>query len=133
MKMTYSEFERVLLHDEYGPKEIRHLFNTVKAMSGKTRLWVIKWILMGELPEDTVEGVNADMLIQGYGFKPLNAFIVLDWLQTDPQAAKYFMMKSHAGYMPGEEIAQEMREFLQEKNVAETSLLNCEESGDEVE
>lgn len=133
MKMTYSEFESVLSHDNYGAQEIRHLFNAVKAMSAKSRLWVIKWILTGELPEEAVEDVTAEELIQEYGFKPMNAFIVLDWLQTDPQAAKYFILKNHSGFVPSEEIAQEMRDFLQANNVAETPLLNCEETGDEVE
>ena len=43
--------------------------------------------------KEYIEGITVEYLVKNYGLKPVNAFIVIDWLKTDPQAAKYFMLK----------------------------------------
>lgn len=133
MKMTYKQFEDILLHDDYSIREIRHLFNAVKAMSGKARMRVIRWVLFGEISSEAVEELSAEELIDTFGFKPINAFVVLDWLETAPEEAKYFLTKHHASYVPDEEVVQEMRDFLRSHNVEAKPTLNCEETGDVVE
>lgn len=133
MKMTFQDFEGVLLSDgSYSLKEIRHLFNAVKEMNNRSRLWVIKWILRGELPQDEVEGITADFLIHEHQFKPMNAFIILNWLQEDPQSAKYFLTRQ-PGNDPSEEIGQDMLDYLQTHNVEPKELLNCELDTDVIE
>lgn len=123
MKMTFREFENILLNDDYSVKEIRHLFNAVKKMDKESRLWVIRWILFGEYPTEEIEGVTAQMLVDDLGFKPVNAFIVLDWLKTDPDTAKYFILKSNHSQDPSEQIGQEMLDFLQSRNVPQTPVM----------
>ena len=121
MKMTYQEFENILLNDEYSIREIRHLFRAVREMDKQSRLWVIKWILFGEFPADEVEGLTAKKLVDGMGFKPMNAFIILDWLKNEPDTAKYFLLKTHHSQDPSEQIGQEMLDFLRSHNYPQTA------------
>lgn len=125
MKMTYTQFEDVLQYD-YNPKDIRHLFNMVKGMNSRGRLRVIKWVLFGHLPTEAIEGVTAEELINTMGFKPMNAFIILDWLETAPDEAKFFLLKPHPDQTPSEDIVQEMQEFLQAQNMQPQSEPACQ-------
>ncbi len=123
MKLSFQEFENILLHDDYTVKEIRHLFNVVKKMDKESRLWVIKWILFGEYPNDEVEGVTIQELVNDLGYKPMNAFIVLDWLKTDPDTAKYFILKTSHSQDPSEQIGHEMLDFLQSRNIHQSPVM----------
>lgn len=112
MKLTYKEFELYLKKDGYSAGEIAHLFNVIKAMDKESRIWVIRWFVNGTIPDIEVEGVTASSLIEKYGYKPLNAFIVLDWLKSDPQAAKYFILKIPATISPSDAIGDEMSKYV---------------------
>ncbi len=93
-KITFREFKSLLKKENfYTDKEIRHLFNAVKHMDKETKGWVINWFHTGEYPSNEVEQITVRTLVEEFGFKPLNAFITIDWLKQDPQAAKYFIMK----------------------------------------
>ena len=92
-RITFKKFKE-RFEKEYSVKEVRHLFKAVKAMDKETRGWVIEWIDTGDLPEKEVEGITVRRLIDDFGFKPLNAFITIDWLKADPTAAKYFIWKA---------------------------------------
>lgn len=112
MKITFREFRSFLTEEGCSEAEIRQLYRTVKSMDAESRGWVIRWFCTSELPEDEIEGVTARDLIDKFGYKPLNAFIVLDWLKTDPQEAKYFMMKIPSTISPSDSIGQEIAERL---------------------
>lgn len=111
MKVTYKEFESYLKKDGYSAGEIDHLFHAVKAMDRESRMWVLRWFVNGTLPDIEVEGVTAGFLIEKCGYKPLNAFIVLDWLKSDPQAAKYFILKIPSTIAPGDAIGDGISKY----------------------
>lgn len=93
--MTYRQFKKFLEKENYYTnREIRHLFNAVKQMDKESRGWVIEWIQNGTYPKKTVEQITVEELVKDFGYKPLNAFIAIDWLKQDPQAAKYFIIKT---------------------------------------
>lgn len=112
MKITFREFRDFLCGDGCSEEEARRLYGAVRSMEPETRRWVIRWFCTGELPGAEIEGVTAKYLIDSCGYKPLNAFIVLDWLKADPQAAKYFVMKMPAGISPSSSIGQEVSERM---------------------
>lgn len=113
MKITFREFRSFLSSEGCSEVEIRHLYGAVKSMDAESRGWVVRWFCTGELPDDEVEGVTAKYLVDKCGYKALNAFIVLDWLKTDPQAAKYFVLKIPVTISPSDSIGQEVEEYLQ--------------------
>lgn len=115
MKITFKEFHNFLCENGCSEAEIRHLFGAVRSMDPESRNWVIRWFCTGELPGQEVEGVTARELIDHYGYKPLNAFIVLDWLKADPQAAKYFLLKIPSTIPPDESIGEEMEKLLKQE------------------
>ncbi|MBR6777612.1 MAG: hypothetical protein IKM27_07685 [Clostridia bacterium] len=93
-RLTFRDFKSHLEKDNfYTEKEIRHLFNAVKQMDKETKGWVINWFFTGEYPSKEVEQVTVRALVEEFGYKPLNAFIAIDWLKQDPAAAKYFMVQ----------------------------------------
>ena len=92
-RITFRNFKD-RFKDLYSAKEVRHLFKAIKEMDKETRGWVVKWFVFGTFPEKEVEGMTVEKLIDDFGFKPLNAFITIDWLKADPAAAKYFIWKA---------------------------------------
>lgn len=133
MKLTFHEFENVLLNDDYSVKEIRHLFNAVKKMGRESRQWVVKWILSGEYPDDEIEGITARLLVEELGFKPMNAFIILDWLKAEPDAAKYYILKTNHSQDPSQQIGQEMLEYLQSHGISQTPVMQEQLDSDVIE
>ena len=122
MKITFKEFCSFLSRDGYKDGEIRHLFNAIRSMDSESRSWVIWWFAADRLPTKEIQGVTAEYLIKECGYKPLNALIILDWLKTDPQAAKYFLLKMSASISPSDSIGQEMEQVLQAEGVEPTRL-----------
>ena len=117
MKVSYRDFSDFMRNDGYKANEIRHLFSAVKSMDRESIGWVVRWLCLGEFPKKEVEGITAEYLITNCGYKPINAFIILDWLKADPQAAKYFILKAPSGMDPSESVGREMEQFLSEKGI----------------
>ena len=92
MKITFREFRDFLFEAGCSEAEVCHLYRA--------------------LPDAEVEGVTAGYLVEKCGYKPLNAFIVLDWLKADPQAAKYFVLKLPSTISPSDSIGQEVSERM---------------------
>lgn len=112
MKITFREFRDFLFEAGCSEAEVCHLYGAVRSMDPESRGWVIRWFCTGELPDAEVEGVTAGYLVEKCGYKPLNAFIVLDWLKADPQAAKYFVLKLPSTISPSDSIGQEVSERM---------------------
>ena len=94
-KITFKEFNALLKKENfYSDREIRHLFNAIRQTDKETRKWIIDWFFTGEYPAKVVEQITVRELIDEFGFKPINAFITIDWLKHDPEAAKYFIMRA---------------------------------------
>lgn len=115
-KITYNIFKEFMLKNGYTEKEAKHLFTAIKATDKETQQWFFDWFNGKGLPEKNVENVTVGYLVENYGMKPVNAFIVIDWLKHDPQAAKYFMLKIPTEVTIGDKTIKEMKEFLKDKN-----------------
>lgn len=116
-KITFKAFEAFMKKEGYTETEAKHLFATVKTMDKETRKWFINWFDGKGFPECKVEGITVGYLVKNYGLKPMNAFIVIDWLKTDPQAAKYFMLKIPTEMVIDDKTADDMKKFLDGKSV----------------
>ena len=93
-RISYREFKSFLKKSNYyTDREIRHLFNSVKQFDKETKIWLIDWFNTGDYPSKEVEQVTVRTLVEDFGYKPIAAFIAIDWLKQDPQAAKYFLVK----------------------------------------
>lgn len=124
MKITFKEFHNALLQEGCSEGEIRHLYGAVKSMDAESRGWVIRWFCTGVYPDKEIERVTAEYLVENCGYKPINAFILLDWLKSDPQAAKYFAMKIPSTISPSETIGPEIEQLLEQEGVQPTSILS---------
>jgi len=117
MKVSYKDFRSYLRNEGYADSEIKHLFHAVQSMDQESLAWVIKWFHSGAFPDKEIEGVTAKYLIDECGYKPLNAFIILDWLKTDPQAAKYFILKIPSTISPSETIGFDIEKRMKEEGL----------------
>lgn len=94
MRVIYKDFYEAFISDgDYSKYEIKYLFDALKSADKQTRKWFINWFQTGIFPDDEIEGVTAEFLINELKCKPLNAFIILDWLKAEPETAKFFIMK----------------------------------------
>ncbi len=114
-KIVYNEFYKFMSNQGYSDKEIKHLYLSIKRMDKESRKWVINWFDGEDFPTKAIEGVTAEYLVNNYRLKPINAFIVLDWLKADPQTAKYFVLKKVSDIEIGNEVEREMEDFLKQK------------------
>lgn len=117
MKITYKDFGIFMKSEGYTESETKHLFSAVKSMDRESRAWVVEWFNKGVFPDKEIEGVTAEYLINQCGYKPLNAFIVLDWLKADPQAAKYFVLKFPSTIPPDDAIGSDIEKIMEEEGM----------------
>ena len=95
-RITFREYSQCLTGEGYSPTEILNLYNEMKALDPQVRRWVIDWFFGGGFPGEIVEGVTVQYLVEEVGMKPMNAFIAIDWLKKDPDAAKYALTHARA-------------------------------------
>ena len=107
MRVTYKEFCDYALNEGYSNFEVTHLFNVLKSKDKQTRKWFINWFKTGILPAEEIEGITAEYLIENCKCKPINAFIILNWLKEKPETAKFFIAKIPFLFK-SEEISQEI-------------------------
>lgn len=62
-------------------------------MDDESKRWVADWIEGKGYPKVTIEKINISFLVNELKFKPMNAFIILDWLKRDPEHAKYCLQR----------------------------------------
>ncbi|MBE6728103.1 MAG: hypothetical protein E7562_05610 [Ruminococcaceae bacterium] len=129
MKITFSEFKNFFKKNGYADSDIAILFKGVKGMQPKTKRWFIKWLFTGELPTEKVEDVTVEFLINECGYKPANAFIIIDWLMTEPDYAKYILLKQTNERVISDETKQEMLEILNGMG-AEPEVISVDETED---
>ncbi|MBE6728105.1 MAG: hypothetical protein E7562_05620 [Ruminococcaceae bacterium] len=129
MKITFSEFKNFFKKNGYADSDIAILFKGVKGMQPKTKRWLIKWFFTGELPTEKVEEVTVEYLINECGYKPVNAFIIIDWLMTEPDYAKYILLKQTNERVISDETKQEMLEILNGMG-AEPEVITVDETED---
>lgn len=110
-KLEYREFARFLLSEGYSPVETLNLFREIKNMTPEVRSWFLDWFHYGVFPEAVVEGVTVRMLVEEAEMRPINAFITMDWLLTDPEAAKFALTHvMHPAVTEEEDIPQTLPE-----------------------
>ena len=129
MKITFNEFKSFFKKDGYADSDIAVMFKGIKGMQPKTRRWLIKWFFTGELPTEKVEDVTVEYLINECDYKPVNAFIIIDWLMTEPDYAKYILLKQNPAADISEETKQEMLDALKEMG-AEPEVISVDETED---
>ena len=112
-KIGRKEFFMALENEGYTKQELKHLFHVVRHMDKKVRKWVIDWFGGKGYPKDRIEGVTVMDLVEKQGLKPLNAFIVMNWLLTDPDAAKYSLTRPGLELMIDEITKKEILEQME--------------------
>lgn len=125
-RISYKQFSEFLIEDGYTEAELRHLFKTVKSFDKEIKKWFIDWVNGEGLPSDEIEDKKISFFIDEMKLKPVNAFIVMNWLKTDPETAKYVLQRE----VPVLEITEDLKNTAQEyldKHAAESSAQDASE------
>lgn len=130
VRMTCQEFYECMSDEGYTLFELGHLFRAVCEMSSRVRRWTIRWLLGMGLPKDSIEGVTVPFLVSE-GYKPMNAFIIMDWLEKDPEAAKYSLVRHTRELEMNEETAAELRAAAIAEGLLSEEKANEEQEGSE--
>lgn len=120
-KITYHDFTKFLKEEGYTSAEAWHLYWEMKKLDPKVRRWVVEWFYEGTYPAESVEGVTVPMMVNDGGMKPLNAFIAIDWLIKDPEAAKYALthMVQPLPVKAPEELPEDKEEPVDDEGITE--------------
>lgn len=119
-RISYKQFSEFLSEDGYTEAELKHLFKAVKSFDKEIKKWFIKWLNGGGLPSDEIEDVTISFFIDEMKLKPVNAFIIMNWLKTDPETAKYVLQREVPVLEITEELKNTAQEFL-DKHAVEVS------------
>ncbi len=120
-RLTYLYFRKIF-SDSYSEKELVQIFRAIKRMDDESKSWVVAWIEGEGYPDVTVEKVDIRFLVNECKFKPLNAFIILDWLKKQPEYAKYCLQR----YTPGSGIpASELEKIRNGNNTVITDSFDA--------
>lgn len=110
-RLAFRDFSQYMKEEGYNPSEILNLFWEVKKMTPTVRSWFLNWFYTGVYPADVVEDVTVQMLVDEAQMKPINAFIAIDWLLTDPEAAKFALTHvKHAAVLEEDNVPQTLPE-----------------------
>lgn len=107
-QMSRQDFYESMGGEGYSLRELAHLFRVVCEMDSRVRRWTLRWLLGMGLPKERIEGVCVPDLIDE-GYRPMNAFIIMDWLIKDPQAAKYSLVRHAREFQMDAQTASELR------------------------
>lgn len=77
------------------------------------------WYFGAGYPADIIEGVTVQMLVEEAGLKPMNAFIAMDWLMKDPEAAKFALTHVKSSAI---EEAENTTDILPEDSVPDEAI-----------
>lgn len=130
-RIRKTDFFAALENEGYTKEELDHLFYVVYHMDKKVRKWVINWFHGKGYPQERVEGVTVLELVEKQGLKPLNAFIVMNWLLKDPDAAKYSLTRPRLELMIDEITKKEILEQTKSIKMAPEEAEREGKEGDE--
>jgi len=54
-----------------------------------------KWWIHGEEPQIEIGGITYGILVRDHGLKPPAAFLTMDWLEKEPEAALAAVKRGH--------------------------------------
>lgn len=77
----------------YSPKMMKQAVKAVKEMEPDIREMLFSFLSDKEFPAKEIEGVTAQDLVKEAGMNPVTAFLALDYLVKDPEAAKYILSR----------------------------------------
>lgn len=108
IRIKEEEFFTLMEQEGYTAEELNHLFRVIRDMDPRIHSWVRGWLKGDGYPEDRIEGVTVEELVEHQGLKPLNAFIVMDWLLKDPDGAKYSLTRPQMELLIDEAVVAEI-------------------------
>ena len=93
----------------------------------------ISWANSGVYPDIKVANFDLEFLVDEYGLEPVNAFLVLSCLKTDPDTAFYSLLCRPAGSIISQEEKDRIRAFAESRGVYRDAAEDCDLNDIEVE
>ncbi len=91
------------LQDEFGYPEdgAKMVAEKIVAATPLVQVAFLAWWQSGTMPGTLeIEGFTTERLMAEHGMKPIAAFLTLDWLAREPQAAKVSLARGHDSIRP---------------------------------
>ncbi len=88
--MDTTSLKEILIDD--FDMQMSHINETIEQIQGFNENLLslfYEFLEDGNFPNITVEGYNSNDLVKKYNLTEIGAFMMLDWLQKDPEEAKY--------------------------------------------
>lgn len=95
-EITVSELlPRLTTEFNYPEKGARIVANKLVVCTPQVKAAFMQWWQGGELPDLQIEGYTVQWLIEQHNMKPIAAFLTLDWLSREPEAAIASLKRGH--------------------------------------
>ena len=114
-KINEKQFRAYMKKElHYSRDEIEHTLTAVEEMEPEVLNWLLDWMEGKGYPENPVEGVTVRDLIEKaeLSLNPVSAFLAVDWLKKEPEAAKYSLSRRPENLEIDPEVAKQMEEIL---------------------
>ena len=113
-KVVFRDFCAWLRACGYTDMEIVRLYDRIRDLDADIQGWVADWIGGKGYPQERIEGVTVAELTEKLKLKPMNAFIIMNWLRKNPDEAKYALLHMHADLEISEKTRETTRNCLRE-------------------
>lgn len=87
--MNQEIIMRILEEEKYPEFMIDNTLAKIEKFTPVIKSAFIEWIEQGIVPQQVIAGYSFTQLIRERNMRPIGAFITLDWLNRDPENAKY--------------------------------------------
>lgn len=111
----YAKWKSYLKQNGYDDASAVSAAKKIMAMDSDLKEDLQKWADRGIMSERSVEGFRADELVDIMGFHEVAAFLMLDWLKRDPNAAKMAL----GDVIDKIELSNELLEGIEETDMDE--------------
>lgn len=116
-RITFHNFREYMLGEGYSLNDVYQTYHSVKSMDPETKGWVVDWFLNGIYPEQAVQGVTVQGLVDELHMKPINAFIAIAWLKESPEEAMYYLTRLNTAAFPEKTVAEELKTIFSEEEL----------------
>jgi hypothetical protein len=94
--IEYGKLKDYLVNTAHYPEqEAVRLIKRIRGTDIQIKRMFIRWFKTGILPTETIENVTAGDLMKYRKTDEIKAFLLLDWLKSDPEEAKSALMSSY--------------------------------------
>jgi hypothetical protein len=89
----YFSLKNYIIEQGFSAKEAQYTIGRIRKMDKQIKKSFILWFNKGILPKYSIENITFNELIEELKMNEINAFLFINWLNKEPEAAKKAILR----------------------------------------